>query len=238
MLRRRSMKFGLLAVGLVAPIAATACTADGVALHIECNIAPDVSDEGCIWDPSSDACVFNGQLNVRAATSYVAGFRVASGLKPRASTSPPRAEPNGIQLSEAEIELRTPGGAPLDPEGLDNPYTLVAAGYVPPEGTGLMQIELLPPAYVSFLRELELDSDNPLGQVVASVTIRGVTDGQTKVETAPFYWPIRLVDTSPIVERGQCRVFETVCLSTQGIDGFASACLCDTASGGNCDLGE
>ncbi len=231
MLRRRSMKFGLLAVGLVAPVAATSCTEDGTALHIECNVAPDVSDEGCVWDPGSSTCVFDGRLNIRSANSYFAGFKVVSGLKARRTTSPPRAEPNGVQLSEAEVQLRTPGGSPLPglPEGLPNPYTLVSTGYVKPEGTGLMQVELLPPAYVQFLREQESDPKTARGQIVAAVTIRGVTDGQVEVETAPFLWPIRLISKSPVLEDGECKEVEAQCAAIQGTDGFADACVCGGA---------
>lgn len=236
MLRRRSMKLGFAAVGLVAPLAMTsACTEDGAGLHIECNIAPEVSENGCLWDSSSEACVFDGRLNVNAASSYVAGFRVVSGLKPRVSTSPPRAEPNGIQLSEAEVELRSPGGAKLPTGNLPNPYTLVTTGYVSPGGTGLLQVELLPPTYVALLRDQENDSDTAFGQIVAAVTVRGKTDGQVEVETAPYYWPIRLITTSPVIDDGTCIVVEEICSSLRGIDAFADACLCDGTAPVSCD---
>jgi len=240
MLRRRSIERGLGVMAVAASLAATACTDDGVALHIECNVAPDVTDTSCTWNPDGKDCVFDGRMNLRAAQSYYAGFRVRSGLKARSRTSPPRSEPNGIQLQEVEVELRAPGGRPIGFPKLANPYTLVSSGYVQPSGVGLLQVELIPAAYAQVLRDLESDPDTQLGQVVAVVKAKGITDGQTKVETANFFWPIRLTYVSPVagVKGQECIESESgVCGTLRGLDGFADVCLCD-GTDDSCDLEE
>ncbi len=239
MFRRRSIGVGLKAAALLGAIAGSGCTDDGTSLHIECNLAPEVEEGGCVWSESS-ACVFDGRLNVRSATNYLAAFKVTSGLQPRQSASPPRPEPNGIQLREAEVELRLPNGSKVPLGRLPNPYTLVGTGYVEPEGTGFMQVELIPPAYVDELRAQEA-SDKPNGQIVAAIKIRGRTDGQVDVETSNFLWPIRLLYRSPVAGDGQCLLYEDgICLSLAGVDGFAEACLCpseDNTTDRSCDLG-
>ncbi len=242
MLRRRSIERGLGSVAVAACLVATACTDDGVALHIECNIAPEVTETACTWNPDGMDCVFDGRMNLRAAQSYYAGFRVRSGLKSRQALSPPRSEPNGIQLQEAEVELRTPGGSPLSFKGLDlaNPYTLVSSGYVSPSGVGLLQVELIPAAYARALRDQEKDPKRQIGQVVAVVKARGITDGQTKVETASFYWPIRLTYVNPVAFKGECVLSDTgVCSTLVGTDASADICLCGIEPGSkdsSCDL--
>jgi len=242
MLRRRSIRIGLWGVVAAASLSASACTDDGVSLHIECNASPDVSDTGCTWAADGE-CTVDGRMNLRGATSYYAAFRVASALKSRKSTSPPRSEPNGIQLREAEVELRSPDGRRIGfPNGLPNPYTLVSSGYVPPESTGLIQLELVPPAYVDGLRVLEQDASTAIGQLIASIKVRGKTDGQVEIQTAAFDWPIRLVSKSPIAEDGECFVSEDgFCTTLAGVDAFSETCLCGASAaqgGGACDLGS
>lgn len=242
MLRRRSIEVGLWGVVAAASLSSAACTDDGVALHIECNSLPEVSEEGCAWTADGQECTVDGRMNLRGATSYYAAFRVRSGLKGRNSTSPPRAEPNGIQMQEAEVELRTPDGRVLGfPGGLPNPYTLVSSGYVPPSSPGLLTLELVPPAYVDGLRVLEGDPATAVGQLIAGIKVRGKTDGQVDVETSTFDWPIRLVSKSPVLEDGECIPVESFCLTLAGVDAFADACLCGASAaqgGGGCDLAE
>jgi len=109
----------------------------------------------------------------------------------RESSGPLRADPNGVFVEGAEVELRNQGGQPLAFAG-PNPFTVMASSFVPSaEGTdearAVGTLEIVPAAY-----GVELDSVLGGGDatIVASVTAFGHTNGDVSVETGEFLWPI------------------------------------------------
>jgi hypothetical protein len=165
-----------------------------------------------------------GVMNLAAASQYDTMLRVESGLKPRSSDIPPRAEPNRVQLIGGTVELRKENGARLDIAGLKNPYPFVGSGSADPGGRGAMSVTLIPKEYADRLRENVLGSD-PLAQIVVVVKVKGVTDGEIDVESNEWAWPVRLEYTSPVAGEAGCQNID-YCLGLEGIDGFASACAC------------
>jgi hypothetical protein len=198
-------------------------------MHVICSIQPEVDDKGCTWSPDGDTCVSEGALNVRTAANYRMSLRVESGLKPRARDVPPAGEPNGVQIISAKVELRTTSGARLggfgnDAQGvpLPNPYSAVATGYLPPNGVNATTIVVIPGEYIPTLAA----SSAALSQIVASIKLKGMTNGTLDVESSEYLWPIRLVATSPAMSEGECTspADTEVCSGMIGQDEFAYVC--------------
>jgi hypothetical protein len=183
-----------------------------------------------LFDPESTDCVALGVMNLASAAQYTSMLSVESGLKPRTSDVPPRAEPNRVALTGGTVELRKANGARLDIAGLANPYPIVGAGTVPPGGRGAMSVTLIPKEYADRLRENVLGSD-PLAQILVVIKVRGVTDGDLEVESNEWSWPVRLDYRSPIETDNVCASID-FCPSLRGIDGFASACTCPEPADG------
>jgi hypothetical protein len=56
--------------------------------------------------------------------------------------------------------------------------------------------------------------------------VHGLTDGDIRVESNEWLWPVRLLDKSPQAGDGECLSLE-LCPSLGGIDDYSQACLCD-----------
>jgi hypothetical protein len=217
MAARQRMSVALGVIGLAA--LATGCTDDGVSLHAICPIPPEIEEDACIFDPSSDVCVGEGVLNVSSATSYGMNLKVESGLKPRMRDVPVLAEPNGVQITQAEVELRVFNGDVIDfnDDKLPNPYLVAASGYADPQGLAAVTVTIIGREYVDFFR------DKSLTQIVAAVKLHGITNGHEEVESGEFNWPIRLIKRSPLRSNNECYVGE-FCANSLGQDGFAELC--------------
>jgi hypothetical protein len=217
MAARQGMSVALGVIGLAA--LATGCTDDGVSLHAICPIPPEIEDDACVFDPSSEACVGEGVLNLLSATSYRLNLKVESGLKPRMRDVPVLAEPNGVQITDAEVELRIFNGDVIDfvNDALPNPYPVAASGYADPEGLAAVTLSIIGKDYIDFL------ATRSLTQIVAAVKLHGITNGHQEVESNEFNWPIRLIKRSPLLSNNQCYRGE-FCADSLGQDGFAEIC--------------
>ncbi len=215
-------------------LGAAGCTDDGASLHVVCPIRAEIEGDTCVYSATSEECEFTGVLNLSAATHYGAALSVESGLTARASDIPPRPEPNRLALNGGKVELRKVNGAPISFGALPNPYSFVGSGTVEPGGRGVMSVTLIPKAYTDLLRENSLAGDAALDQIIVVVKVKGRTDGEVDVESNEWQWPVRLISTSPV--RGSGCVDISYCLSRQGMDGFATACLCDPGDTPSCEL--
>ena len=231
--RSSSRSVAALAGALVAFAGVAGCVDDGASLHVVCPIAADVDGDGCTFDPEGGECVLLGVMNLAAASQYDTVLRVESGLKPRTSNVPPRAEPNRLSLRGGTVELRKPNGSRLEIAGLDNPYPFTGSGSVDPGGMGFTSVTLIPKEYVDRLRENVLGAD-PLSQIIVAVKVRGITDGERTVEYNEWTWPIRLTYESPVASDGSCLRIN-YCVGMEGVDNFAQACLCERPED-NCSL--
>ncbi len=229
MFRSRSIKGALL---LSLPLTLGSCIADSVSLRIGCNMAPD--DE-CRFSESND-CYLDGTLNLLAErTRYHAVLNMTNGLKPRERDVPPRSEPNGVTVTELEIEITDSSGRkPSFSRSLPNPFTVQATGTIEPGEEGNVGAELLPPPYVAAL--LDLDRANRgLASVRLSIIARGKTWGGVEVESAPWPWSIRLVSLDIQPGSGECFAPEEGTASTIcrfGQDQWAGTCIPQPEDGG------
>lgn len=222
MSRSRFMK-GAALLALSAPLLGS-CVADSVSLRITCSIVPD---DDCTYT-TSGKCYLDGGLNLGSVNDrYQTVLLVTNGLKGRARDVPPQAEPNGVSLTEFEVEVTDSAGRkPKFARALPNPFTVKASGVtIEPGDDALVGAELLPRAYVIALRDLyATQRPGSAGTVYLSVIARGRTWGDVPVESAPWPWTVQLLSLSEQAEVGQCFVYEdTVC--TLGQDGWRQACF-------------
>ena len=220
----------LVASALGALVGAPGCVDDGVSLHVICPIYPTIEDDACLFEADGEICVAEGVLNLAVSTHYTMELRVESGLKPRERDIPPQGEPNGIQVRSAVVELRDVSGAAIrfprvalneelmTPEipQQPNPFTVVASGYVDPEGLSAIAITVIPDQLGERLRTIVGES-----QIVASITMKGTTNGAQEIEAGEYLWPIRLINRPLEVE---CQDVDDYCVSMLGQDGFAQVC--------------
>lgn len=221
MVRSRSMEAAARIGVLGAVLALSSCVADSVSVRVLCNAFPE---DNCSYNDEGEVCHPNGAMNLEMLTRNKAGYsavlRVENGLKSRDTMIPVQAEPNGVQFTELEIELRDRSGSRLDlGSGLPNPYTVSATGFAEPGGLSLLAAELISPVYVQRIAELEFNGAQ-LGRIQLAIVVRGTTSGQVSVESAEWFWNIDLI----VPEAGsQCLLFEDpVC--TPGQDGWSRAC--------------
>jgi hypothetical protein len=218
MASRRFLVLARWASALFALGGVSACTDDGVSLHVICPIFPEIEDNACVYSPDSEACVLEGVMNLMLTQEYKQSLRVESGLKAREREVPPLGETNGIQVRSAKVEVRLPSGALItfpDPRVAPNPFRVVATGWVPPGEGGVVSLTLLTPGHAAGLREV------PGGlpaQIVLGVEIEGKTSGDVTVKAGEYAWPVRLLDGV-----ARCSQID-YCPNQKGQDGFASAC--------------
>lgn len=227
----RSLRGLSLACLLLVPSAFFACVEDGASIHVICPIVPELEEDRCMYDPAN-ACELAGAINLETVADYRVGLRIDSGLKARGSDVPPRAETNRVALTSAKVEIRRTNGARLVMPGLKNPYEVVGAGSVPPGGSGIMSVGLIPFEYLQQLRE-NAASEDPLHQIVLSVRVRGITDGDVEVESGEWSWPVQLFALSPIEKDQECVRMGSVC--DPGINSAGAACQFCTDEAGKPD---
>lgn len=217
-----------MAGGVSALICAAGCADDGVSLHAICPIFPELDEDQCTYDPEGGDCLTEGVVNLASATSYRLYLRVESGLTARARQIPPQGEPNGMQITGAEIELRDASGARLlfknvtrgnESIPVPNPYDVVASGYIAPSAVGVV---VLPAVDTDHLNQFLSASGPVLSQIVVSVKLKGRTSGGSAVEGGEFTWPLRLISVDPRAGNG-CRDIG-YCSDSFGQDQFAEAC--------------
>jgi hypothetical protein len=224
---RKSIVLVARACALTAPLAWAGCSDDSVSLTVECPIVPEVDDTGCTYDPNG-TCHLDGDLNVTVpGNSYEVALRVTSALKPRESDIPVMGETNGIRITEFEVTVLDTSGGRIDFQDnrLPNPFRIASAGFIPVGGTGIASGELLPTPYVAKIAVNEA-GQMPLGQVIASVVVRGETQGQVDVEAGAYRWPIRLYRLNVAKGSETCDIFDSAICGYQ--DGFVNACLDQT----------
>ncbi len=172
---------------LAAALALAGCAPGDPGLMVGGAVGPN---ETCVVDPANPRLT-RGALDVAAArvsyTLYPAVFSQLINLSSRGA--PPRADPNVVNLSRAEVELRDSNGAPFLLGALPNPFTVPATGFIPSsDGTaasvGLGAAQIIPPAYGEELRGIGEAT------IVASLRMIGVTAGGAELAASEFLWPI------------------------------------------------
>lgn len=134
--------------------------------------------------------------------SYYMYLLINSNLKANSNDATGRAEPNVLQITEAEItliDIEQQGAIPFD-EDLPNPFRVKSNITLEPTtgrepSKGVVPIETIPSSYKTQLGDF-IDT-----QIMAEVQLFGTTLGDTDIDFKPFSFPI-------LICRG-CRTFCT-----------------------------
>jgi hypothetical protein len=224
----------LAVVSLVSAL--VACAPEGSSAYVSFNVPPDSS---CIVQPSSDIFIASGTWDIGRTKSttdfckhpYFMHLIVNSSLKANARDSTGRAEPNVLQINEADVRLmdkekqtinflktdKTPDAA------RPNPFRVQTANTLPPSAgrdpsRGVVSVEAIPRAYADKLNSFVDD------KVLVEVQIFGTTTGDVDIDFKPFVFPVSI-----------CRGCLSPCVATitkLGIDPYGDNCADNAAQDG------
>jgi hypothetical protein len=186
----------------------TACAPEGPSAYV--SVALPVPQD-CKVSPSSDVYLAVGQFDIASGAdfdtarkstaclkSYYLHLLVNSNLKSNANEATGRAEPNVLQINEAEVELidieqqaTIPFDAKADP--LPNPFRVKVNNSLRPTTSneptmGVVAVETIPVGYNTQLR------DYVGKQILAQVQIFGTTIGNVDIDFKSFSFPIHLCE--------------------------------------------
>ncbi|HJK92229.1 MAG TPA: hypothetical protein RMH85_04960 [Polyangiaceae bacterium LLY-WYZ-15_(1-7)] len=180
-----------LIVALACLLGLAGCVDDDVSVFIQDNVAPEVSDDGCVYDANGEPLA-RGILNVDSGASYFVYPRIQNQLQMRATSG--RAEPNGVHIERAEVTIRDLAGNAIAFDGLPNPFSVPTSAYIPPAsdptqgGVGVASVEAIPADYGFALGGLVGTGTS----VIVDVKLIGETNGTIDIDTGDWSWPVQL----------------------------------------------
>jgi hypothetical protein len=176
------------------------CAPEGSSAYVSLNIP---LDSACIASPDSDTFISSGTFDIAAGLrrsrfcqkSYYMHLKVNSNLKANANDATGRAEPNILQVSDAEVRLvdvEEQATISFD-DDLPNPFRVKANNTLQPTTgrdptTGIVSVEAIPVGYDEQL------SGYIEKQIMAEVQIFGTTLGDVEIDFKPFSFPIRICE--------------------------------------------
>jgi hypothetical protein len=192
----------VLALALLSTVSAiSACAPEGSSAYVTFNIPPD---DSCLFTPTTTLFTPVGQYDVgdganapNCRHSYFMHLLVNSNLKSNARAATGRAEPNVLQVMEADVRLMNKNqetlpfkkaDGSLDP-ALPNPFRIQTANSLFPTttsepSTGVVAVEAIPKAYASHLTGFADD------KILIEVQIFGTTTGDVDIDFKPFIYPV------------------------------------------------
>jgi hypothetical protein len=184
------------------------CAPEGSSAYVSFNIPPDSE---CIFAPASMLFTSSGSLDLGFEGSEICGKKsyflhllVNSNLKSNARDSTGRAEPNVLQITEADVRLMDNNKATLDFKDakFPNPFRVQTNNSLRPTTSrdptmGVVAVEAIPSAYAPKLDQF-VDKT-----MLIEVQIYGSTTGDVDIDFRPFVYPVAI-----------CRGCNTVCLDT------------------------
>jgi hypothetical protein len=205
------------------------CAPEGASAYVSANLP---LDNECEVNLGGNKYVAVGAYDIAGSTtmkdsfcqrSYYTHLMVNSNLKANARAATGRAEPNVLQVTEAEISLldiEQDGLIPFDARSreLPNPFRVKANITLLPSSSddptqGEVPIETIPVGYASQL------SDYVGQQIMAEIKLFGTTIGDVDIDFRSFSFPIHI-----------CQGCMTMCASAIP-DGMSA----DDVIGDNCD---
>lgn len=188
------MRFSLVAIMLALSLGG--CVDDNISVFIRGNIAPEIEDGLCTYSPSSMSGLTQGRWDIAGSQNYsgnyIVNVAVVNQIQARASTV--ASEPNGVQITGAEVTLRDLAGDPIAFGGLPNPFSVPASVYIAPangpDGTSASAVSIVavPRDYGASL----MAAGNVDTTIVASLRLVGQTNGSIDIRTGEWDYPIAI----------------------------------------------
>jgi hypothetical protein len=194
----------VLTLALLSTVSAiSACAPEGSSAYVTFNIPPD---DTCVFTPTTTLFTPVGQYDVGDGShapncrhSYFMHLLVNSNLKSNARAATGRAEPNVLQIMEADVRLMNKNQETLpfkkadgtfDP-ALPNPFRVQTANSLFPTttsdpSTGVVAVEAIPKAYGPKLTGFADD------KILIEVQIFGTTTGDVDIDFKPFIYPVAI----------------------------------------------
>ncbi len=213
-----------LCLSLSLSVSAWGCAPTGSSAYVSFNIPPD---SNCIVSPSVTNYIFlpEGTFDISKAgsntacdnKSYRVNLLVNSTLRPNKQLALGRAEPNVLQIHDAEVTLKDVAGAVIAfnsvTPALPNPFRTTANNsLVPSQGgdpsTGIASLVAVPADYALLLA----NSKTKRTKILAEIQLFGTTTGDIDIDFKPFTYPIDL-----------CRGCLTKCKSAVEANGGTAA---------------
>jgi len=177
-----------------APEGSSAYVSSNLPMGDGCEVSPSATDSLSVglFDIAEDGDAKDSQQGSACRNSYYLHLLVNSSLKANANPATGRAEPNVLQVTEAEVRLfNIEEQVDIPFNGLPNPfrvksnYTLAPTTSTAPT-TGVVAVEAIPVGYHKGL------GDFVGGQILADVQLFGTTTGDVDIDFKPFSYPIRI----------------------------------------------
>jgi hypothetical protein len=186
-----------------------ACAPEGSSAYVSKNL---LLDSSCKANSDDTEFLAIGNFDIAAGwdydssrhstfceNSYFMHLVINSNLKANANDATGRAEPNVLQITEAEVRLvdiEQQATIPFDKrsEDLPNPFRVKANNTLPPTTgrdpqTGVVAIEAIPVGYAEQLKPEFVDK-----QIMAEVQIFGTTLGDVDIDFRVFSFPIGICE--------------------------------------------
>ena len=181
------------------------CAPEGSSAYVSFNIPPD---DGCMYSPNSELFISSGLFDLGGEDtteyckqSYRLHLIVNSNLKSNERVSTGRAEPNVLQITEADVRLMDKNQGTLsfpksrtdstpDP-AFPNPFRVQTANSLRPSSStdpsmGVVAVEAIPKAYAAKLTGFAGDN------ILVEVQIYGTTTGDVDIDFRPFIYPVAI----------------------------------------------
>ena len=147
-----------------------------VGLDDDCKVRPD--DEHAVERPVFDIAPGGSAGSIACDDPFVAQLWVENPNSDRA------------RVDEAEVRLATLSHELLQFNDfpLPNPFLVPAAGPLPADGSGVIEVEAVPREYATSLTEFTGQS------ILVTMTLFGETEGGSELESARFTLPLSICD--------------------------------------------
>jgi hypothetical protein len=185
-----------------------ACAPEGSSAYVSvalpvpqnCRVSPDSEVFMAVgsFDIAKGADYDGARKSTACQNSYYLHLLVNSNLKSNANEATGRAEPNVLQIDEAEVELidieqQATIGFDAKANPLPNPFRVKVNNSLPPTTgsepqKGVVAVETIPAGYDEQLRDY-IDK-----QILAQVQIFGTTTGDVDIDFKPFTFPIKICE--------------------------------------------
>jgi hypothetical protein len=179
-------------IGIAMAVLLSGCNTDNVSFFISGNVVPEVSDGLCELDPGGQT-LSRGRVNVEVALDQAYAVFPVYTNQIRSRQSELRANPNGVNITRAQVELRGRNGETLAFEGdTPNPFSVRTSTFIPSgegnsAGRAVGEIPAIPPSY-----RMRLQNFLDQSPILVAIKVFGETNGDTEIETEEWVWPVEL----------------------------------------------
>ena len=193
-MRKRSLISVVVAAGIAAAAASTACVANDGSIVVVGVLAPPVlvatPGAACIYTPTlTGPFLAYGTIDVAFAEQYAPSILVGNQMVARGDPTQSRVETDNVTLQGAIVRITDAGGAQI------TSYTVLGSGFVPAATGGTMSLgmfsaTLIDPSTIDAVRQQLGSAVGSSKRLISYVTLFGTTTGGQHIESGEFGFPV------------------------------------------------